>query len=205
MIFIILSIIAIFFLLATLFLLNFNRDPERVVPEGDNVVSPADGKVVSIIDTDSRRLQVRKGILGRIQTLIQGFERPLLVVSIFMNPFDVHVQRTPLEGKVDSIHHSGGRFHNAATLTATVENERCETVLKTKIGRVKVIQIAGFLTRRISNYLNEGYRYPKGSRLGRIHFGSQVTLIVPKKRLTRILVKKGQRVKAGMSVLAEYS
>tara|TARA_Y100000031_G_C8211583_1_gene381240 strand:+ start:187 stop:771 length:585 start_codon:yes stop_codon:yes gene_type:complete len=189
--------------LSVLFLLNFNRDPNRRIPEGKNIVSPADGKVFSILDTEDKKTIVKKRFFGKIRTLLQK-NRETYLISIFMNPFNVHVQRTPLEGKVERVRYAKGLFHNAGTLLATGENEKCETVLSTKIGRVKVIQIAGFLTNRISNYLKEGYCYPKGMRMGKIHFGSQVTLIIPKKKVKSLKIKVGDRVKAGESILATY-
>ena len=203
MIFIILSIVFAICFVVALFFLNFNRDPNRKIPEGNNIVSPSDGKVFSIIDSSEKKTVVKKRFFGKIRTLLSKNKETYLI-SIFMNPLDVHIQRMPVEGKVTSISFSKGVFHNAGTLLATGENEKCETVLTSKIGTVKVIQIAGFLTHRISNYLKPAYTYPKGTRLGKIHFGSQVTLILPKNKIKKLTVSVGDKIKAGSSILAEY-
>lgn len=201
-------IITIFVLFAAaaviiiLFLLYFYRDPTRKIPAGDVIISPADGKIIAVVRTGEKELKIKKGFAGRIRTLTTDLGKgPFIAVSIFMSPMDVHVNRVPLAGKVLSVRHSKGRFYNAARPEA-FENEKTETVLDTKIGKIKVIQIAGFLARRIETFIKSGDTLKKGMRLGRIKLGSQVTLIIPDDKI-KVVVREGKKVKAGSSILGE--
>jgi phosphatidylserine decarboxylase len=141
-----------------LFFLQFFRDPDRAPSSG--VASPADGRVVRID-------QVADPDLGACDRL-----------SIFMSPVDVHVNRFPLDGEVVSVTHIPGG-HIPAWDKDSDRNERVVTVLDTAIGRVKVIQIAGTVARRIVPYIEAGHEARKGGRMGLIRFGSRCDLLVP--------------------------
>lgn len=164
-----------------LFFLVFFRDPDREPSPG--VASPADGKVVRID-------QVQDPELGTVDRL-----------SIFMSPLDVHVNRVPLDGTVVSVtHHAGG--HIPAWDKDSERNERVATVLDTAIGRIKVIQIAGTLARRIVPYLEAGQSVMKGDRLGLIRLGSRCDLLVPPGSVAW-RATLGQQVHAGISQAGE--
>ena len=185
-----------------LFLLYFYRDPARKIPAGDVIVSPADGKITAIVRTGEKELRIKKGFAGRIRTLTSDLGKgPFIAVSIFMSPLDVHVNRVPLDGEALSVRHSKGRFYNAARPEA-FENEKTEIILDTKIGKIKVILIAGFLARRIETFIKSGDKLKKGMRIGRIKLGSQVTLIMPEDKI-KVVVREGKKVKAGSSIIGE--
>jgi phosphatidylserine decarboxylase len=168
-------IVAVLLVVIGLFLLFFMRDPERKI--GDGIVSPADGKV-TIVDRQGK------------------FKR----VAVFMNPLNVHVNRVPISGEVvETDHHPGG--FKPAYNKESESNERYTTVLKTGIGNVEVVQIAGIAVRRIIPYLEKGDKVKKGDRLGHIMFGSRVDTYLPKK--ANIVVEEGQKVKAGITTIAE--
>ena len=111
MVFYLLFIIVI--LLLALFLINFYRDPKRAIPKGKNIVSPADGKIINILKTDSNKIRINKGFLGKIEALTKEVAKECYVVSIFMSPLDVHVNRAPIDGIVESTKHERGKFFAA--------------------------------------------------------------------------------------------
>lgn len=196
-------VLAIIAMLA-LFLINFYSDPERKVSMGDNIVSPADGEVISILKTGKEKTIVKKGFFGKIETLAEDVAKECCVISIFMSPLDVHVNRSPIDGIVLSVKHTPGRYFVAFDLEKSLMNEKNEIIIKNgKIGKVKVIQIAGFLARRIICDAKKGDNIRKGQRIGKIVLGSQVTLILPSKKV-KIKAKEGQKVVAGKTILAEY-
>lgn len=174
-------LVAVLALLVALFFVVFFRDPDRVPAAG--VASAADGKVVRI---------------DRIQDPDLG---PVDRLSVFMSPKDVHVNRFPLDGKVVSVtHHKGG--HIPAWSKDSERNERVVTVLDTDLGRVKVIQIAGTLARRIVPYIEGGEAAIKGDRMGLIRLGSRCDLHVPPGSV-KWTVKLGQQVHAGSTQVGE--
>ncbi len=175
----------------------FLRDPERKVPDGENVVSPADGRIIDIVDIKSNSLLIPKGILGKVRTIASDVPNAKYLVSIFMSPLDVHVQRAPVNGRIARVSYQKGRFIAANTLGALV-NEKNEILIE-DFETAKVIQIAGFIARRIECFVREGEHVVKGQRLGRINLGSQVCVILPKN--VELEVKKGERVVAGETVL----
>lgn len=188
---------------AILFLVNFYRDPERRIPRGNNIVSPADGIIIRIVRTDKSRIRIEKGLLGKIDALAEDVAKECHVVSIFMNPFDVHVNRAPIEGIVESAKHSKGRFFAAYDMEKSLMNENNEIIIRNRsAGRIKVIQIAGFLARRIICSVKRGEKVNKGQRIGKIVLGSQVTMIMDSRKCT-LKARKGQKVKAGVSIIAE--
>jgi len=170
------------------FFAYFFRDPERLIPqEQDLIVSPADGKVVLVDEVREDKF------LGR----------PAKRVGIFMNVLDVHVNRAPVAGTVVVTNHQAGRFKVASRPDAGQVNEQQATLLEAEEGRqVLVVQIAGLLARRIIPYVSPGQKLARGERLGMICFGSRVDLYLPPE--AELLVKVGDRVQAGSSVLARW-
>ena len=205
---IIATIIIIILCLIILFMLFwkliFLRNPNRVISKGDNIVSPADGKIIDIVEFDkSKEIRFFKGnkkFLGIIKTLTCDVSDKGYIVSIFMNPLDVHYNLAPIAGKVVSLKHSNGSFLAVNTIEAGLVNEKTETIIEGKI-RIKVIQIAGFIARRIETFVKKNDKVAKGQIIGLINLGSQVTLILPKN--ISIKIKKKQKVKAGETIIAE--
>lgn len=191
-------------ILLILFLINFYRDPERKIPKGNNIVSPADGKVIIILKTKKSKAMINKGFLGKIEILTKDIAKECCVISIFMSPFDVHVNRAPIEGKIESIRHEKGKYFAAFNPEKSWMNEKNEIIIKNKkIGKVKLIQIAGFLARRIICSVNKNEKVNKGQRIGKIVLGSQITLILPSKKV-KIKIKDNHKVIAGQSIIATY-
>ncbi len=172
---------------AALFFAYFFRDPERTPPADPRaIVAPADGKVI-LVD------QVSDDDLG-----------PARRVAIFMNVFDVHVNRAPAAGTVAEARHFPGRFLAAYREDAASANERQVTLLQAEDGRpLKVVQIAGLLARRIIPFVKPGDRLARGQRLGLICFGSRVDVYLPEN--CEIIARKGDRLTAGESVVARWA
>lgn len=169
-----------------LFMVFFFRDPERVIPEREDIfVSPADGKVITIE-------RVREEIY---------LKRDALVVSIFMSPFNVHVNRSPCDGMVRSVVYSKGRFLSAYKQEAYLRNENVVILLETDHGDIIVRQVAGFLARRVVCRAKEGDFLKKGERFGIIKFSSRVDLYLPLN--TTLYVKIGDKVRAGETIVGE--
>jgi len=166
-----------FYLLAA-FCLYFFRDPERTIPDGPVAVSPADGKVVAI-----------KG-LGSESTRI----------SIFLNIFDVHVNRSPIGGRIADVSYRCGHFLAANRDRASVENEQNTITVDGDGTRVVFKQIAGLIARRIVCYKRQGDRVGLGERVGLIKFGSRVDVFFGSE--WEIAVRTGERVRAGSSIVA---
>jgi phosphatidylserine decarboxylase len=200
--------IAVFILISFFIFKNFifTRDPTREIPLGNHVVSPADGKIIEIKEiknNDVAGIKVQKGLTGKIYTLTKDVAEECYMISVFMNPLDVHVNRAPIEGEIEKISYSKGKFLPVKNVNNGLVNEKNEILINhKKIGKIKVIQIAGFLARRIECWVKEKQKVIKGQRIGRIHLGSQVTIIMPK--TVKIRVEKGQKVEAGTTILAEY-
>jgi len=178
----------------------FLRDPERDIPEGDNIVSPADGKIISVMPIRTEEVEIPKGMLGKVETLSSDVRNAGYLVSIFMTPLNVHVQRAPINGRIARVKYTKGKFLSANTLAA-LANENNEILIE-DIDSVKVIQIAGFIARRIECFVKADDRVIKGDRIGRINLGSQVTMILP--RNIKLKVREGQKVKAGETIIAEF-
>ncbi len=195
-------LIAIFLfivILVLLFLLNFYKDPNRTVPKGRNIVAPADGRIISIIDTSKNKLMIKKGLIGKVRIFTKGIAKECYIISIFMSPFDVHINRAPIEGTVKSIKHTKGKFFKAYDLERSFENEKNEIIIKNKKLKVKVIQIAGFLARRIKCYVKKNQKVNKGQKIGMIALGSQTTLIIPAG--VDLNIKINDKVKAGENII----
>lgn len=177
------------------------KDKKIISPPGNNITSPATGKIIDVIDfSDQKEILLKKGVLGSIKTSLKDVMDDGYVIPIFMRVFDNHINRSPIDGKVISVKHSKGKFIPASTIRA-IENEKTEIVIDSKIGKIKVIQIAGLIARRIETFIEPGNDIKKGATIGLIKLGSQVVLIVPKK--VNIIVKKGQKVYAGKTVIGE--
>ncbi len=181
--------LAVPLLVLTGLVVNFFRDPERVVPVGEQLVtSPADGKVVAIAEQ-----------LAETRFLGKACTR----VSIFMSPLNVHVNRAPVDGTVVAVEHSEGRFHAAFLDKASEDNERNAVVVEDPRGeRVLFVQIAGQLARRIVCNVAPGDRVRRGDRYGMIMFGSRLDLYLPE--MVKLTVAIGDRVKAGETIIGSY-
>jgi len=179
--------IAVLLLFLTLFVIWFFRNPERTMPENPlQIISPADGKVIGIEE-------------------VAGGQDPatsLLKISIFMNVFNVHVNRIPFSGEVFSINYKPGKFLSANLDKASEFNEKNTVLIRTDNGgEIRVVQIAGLIARRIVCWLKAGMKVTKGERFGLIRFGSRVELFLPSGSI--ILVKKGDKVRAGETPIGE--
>lgn len=168
------------------FTLYFFRDPDRNSPQRDDiVVSPADGRVLFV-----KEVVDNKFINGRANQ-----------ISIFMSPLNVHVNRTPISGRVDYLEYFEGKYIAAFEDKASELNERMEIGITNTNGKIFFTQVAGFVARRIVNELRAGDEVKIGERFGMIKFGSRVDVIAP---LTwKPIVKKDQNVTAGESILFE--
>ena len=169
--------------LLLLFVLNFFRDPERTIPNEERViVSPGDGKVVEIVEEKDALLN-----------------EPYRRISIFLNIFNVHVQRTPVAGRIEQIKYNKGKFLNAASHKASLDNEQNALIIHTGQEKVLVKQIAGLIARRIVCWAKEGDNYNLGQRFGLIRFGSRVDLFLPLN--AEIKVSLGDHVSGGSSII----
>ena len=170
----------------TLFILQFFRDPPRQLPDQANaVISPADGRIVAVSKAYDEYLQ-----------------RDTLKISVFMNVFNVHSNRSPVNGTVEKRWYHEGKFFNAALDKASLENERNALWIKTTDGQdVTCVQIAGLIARRILCYVDAGSVLSKGQRYGFIRFGSRVDIYLPTTATPKVTL--GEKVSAGETILAE--
>ncbi|MBV6520850.1 MAG: Phosphatidylserine decarboxylase proenzyme [Gemmatimonadaceae bacterium] len=171
--------------LVALWVVYFFRDPERTGPRGDDmVIAPADGRIVMISEVEEPAFLHSRAIR----------------ISIFMNVFNVHVNRYPVSGHVRFVHYNPGKFLNAATEKSSLENEQSSVGIETQGRRILVRQIAGLIARRIVTYSREGEQVDQGERLGMIRFGSRVDVFVPV--TSEVLVRVGEKPVAGTTILA---
>ena len=182
-------LISIPFWIISIFIIQFFRDPQRKISSAKNVVvSGAEGRVIAIDETMDP-YQKKKSIK----------------VSVFMNVFNVHSNKAPIEGKIlKKVYHSG-KFLNAALSKASDENERCAIIIQSKNNPKQIItcvQIAGLVARRILCYKDKGDDLKRGERYGFIKFGSRVDLYLPLN--TNVKVQLGEKVKNGESIIAEF-
>ena len=177
--------------LATIWCAYFFRDPARVTPLRDGLlVAPADGRVSRVADA----VPPKELELG---------ERPLPRVSIFMSVFDCHVNRSPLDGKIERLIYHPGAFVSADLDKASESNERNSLLIISNGRRVGVVQFAGLVARRIVCFVREGATVTAGERIGMIRFGSRVDVYLPVG--TRPLVAEGQTAIAGETVIADLA
>jgi len=182
--FFIVSLLVVFLL----FSLYFFRDPDRDTPKNDNIiVSPADGKVLLVKNVSENKF-------------INGESRQ---ISIFMSPLNVHVNRIPIDGRVDYIKYYSGKYLAAFEDKASDENERAEFGITAKQDKILFTQVAGFIARRIIYKIKEGDIVKMGERFGMIKFGSRVDVIAPASWDTKVI--PGDKVIAGVTILFERS
>jgi phosphatidylserine decarboxylase len=168
-----------------LFVFSFFRDPERVIPsEPGAVVSPGDGRVVAVTDEESAG-------------------RPGKRISIFLAVWNVHVNRSPAAGTITKLEYRPGKFLAAMRERASLENEQNVFTLSTEAGELVFKQIAGWIARRVVSWKKQGDKVARGERIGLVRFGSRVDVWVPKE--AEILVRLGENVKGGASVLARWT
>jgi phosphatidylserine decarboxylase len=179
-------LLAFLLTIIALWVAYFFRDPQREGERGDRIViSPADGKVVLITEVDEPIFMKSRAIR----------------VSVFMNVFNVHVNRYPVTGTVRFVERKAGKFLNAAAENASLENEQASIGIETGSNRILVRQIAGLIARRIVTDSKEGDQVQQGDRMGLIRFGSRVDVFLPV--TAKLRVKVGDATFAGASVLAE--
>jgi phosphatidylserine decarboxylase len=168
-----------------LFVFYFFRDPDRNIPSDPlNIVSPADGRVVEIVD------ELLDGTMGHR-------------ISIFLSIFNVHVQRAPVAGRIADVVYRPGKFYAAFRHAASRENEQNIIYVHTPRGSVVFKQIAGAIARRVLCWKREGQEISIGERVGMIRFGSRVDVWLPLE--TQVIVERGRNVKGGESVLAKWN
>ena len=166
------------------FVLYFFRDPQRTIPaDPDAIVSPADGRVMEVVEEP----------FGGT---------PGCRISVFLSIFDVHVNRTPVAGRISEIQYRKGQFYAAMRGRASEENEQNVIHVSSERGEVVFKQIAGWIARRILCWKAVGDSVTRGERVGMIRFGSRVDIWMPDR--VEILVRQGQRVAGGSSILARW-
>ena len=170
-------------LILLIFTFYFFRDPERVVPIGDDIlVSPADGLITNITETKEGK-------------------KTYIKVSIFLSIFNVHIQRLPISGEVTKVDYIEGKFINATLDKASDENERLKITIKNGNNIIYVTQIAGLIARRIVNYVKPNENINQGERYGIIKFGSRVDIEFPNS--FKLLVNEGQQCIGGETIIAQ--
>ena len=176
------------FWIVLVFILQFFRDPPRRVPDApDAIICPADGKVIALGEVEDPYLK-----------------RPARRVSVFMNVFNVHSNRSPVAGKIMERWYRPGKFVNAALDKASLDNERNALWIRTDQGQdVVVVQVAGLIARRILCYVQPGERIARGERYGFIRFGSRVDVYLPLE--ARLEVSLGDSVKGAADVIARLA
>jgi len=179
-----LQIAAFVLLFLGTFILYFFRDPERIIPSDPSaIVSPADGRVLEVVDE-------------------QFSGRPGKRVTIFLAIWNVHVNRTPLTGKIVRIEYKPGKFQMAMKKSASAENEQNIVYLETERGQIVFKQIAGMIARRVVLWKKLGDSVARGERIGIVRFGSRMDVWLPPD--TEILVKPGDHVAGGSSILGRW-
>ncbi|MBY7649488.1 MAG: phosphatidylserine decarboxylase family protein [Candidatus Liberibacter europaeus] len=179
------------FLVITIWCAYFFRDPERIVPiDPDLLISPADGHVSAICEVSP-------------PSELELDDETMMRISIFMNIFDCHVNRIPISGDIIKSVHRNGQFVSADLDKASENNERHSIVIKTIHGKIGVIQIAGFIARRIVCWVRPPMNVDAGMRLGIIKFGSRVDIFVPKNANIRVAID--QKTVAGETIIAEFN
>ena len=178
-------LLAVAGLVVSAWVIYFFRDPERLVPEKEHaVVAPADGKIIVVEKIENEEITGQDAYK----------------ISIFMNIFNVHVNRMPFAGTVKKIVYSPGKFYSADSDRGGMYNENCVTVVEGKNGtKLAFVQVAGLVARRIVNLLEIGDTPAKGQRFGIIRFGSRVDVYIPAD--SAVAVELGQKVRAGETIL----
>jgi len=176
------SVAAIVFAVFAVAVLLFFRDPDRILPEGDdNVISPADGRVLLS------------------DTMEDGRKR----IAIFMSVFNVHVNRCPVSGEVVRVDRKPGTYFNAATDNAAKRNARVLVKAESKTGQVEWLQISGLIARKICCRLESGDTFKIGDTFGLIYFGSRLEVYLPE--TSHLIAQPGDKVRAGESIIAKLA
>lgn len=170
-------IVSLIFLFLTFFFLYFFRDPERKIPQ-EGIISPADGKIIELKENEDENF-----------------------MAIFMSPFNVHINRAPISGKITKIEYKKGKKYPADLKKSSTQNESNTFTIENENLQIKMKQIAGILARRIIFFKREGEFVQKGEKIGLIKFGSRVEVFLPKN--LKIQVKKGDKVYAGTTIIAK--
>ncbi|MBV6656684.1 MAG: phosphatidylserine decarboxylase [Devosiaceae bacterium] len=174
----------------TLWCVLFFRDPKRITPQDENlVIAPADGRICFV----GHRRPPPELMLG---------DQPMRMVGIFMNVFDVHVNRAPVTGRIERIAYKPGAFVSADLDKASEANERNGFVFETPHGPLAAVQIAGLVARRILTWGEEAQQVQAGERIGMIRFGSRVDVYLPD--VAQVVVGMDQRTVAGETIIAQY-
>ncbi|MFH0789717.1 MAG: phosphatidylserine decarboxylase family protein [Pseudomonadota bacterium] len=173
--------------LLTLFVTSFFRDPDRNSPQGERtILSPADGKILLIEDKEMTPFSSGRTIK----------------ISIFMSVFNCHVNRVPMSGRIEKMVYRPGKFFSADKEMASAQNEQNALLLMTEAGQgISFVQVAGLIARRIVCWVRIGQTVKQGDRFGLIQFGSRVDLYLPP--LTQLRVSRGDKVKAGLTIMGE--
>jgi phosphatidylserine decarboxylase len=200
-----LSVSIVFLIFIFSFVHYFNRAPERIIPTGNTIVSPATGDIIHIETADTNEISfLKKGIENTLA--VQGMESPFNIVVIEMDPTDVHVQRAPIAGEIIYQEHISGQHKNALWSSNVTElaneNEKNIIVIENEDLKVGVIQVAGIMARRIVSYVSPTDNLEKGEIYGRIKLGSQVVLILPEH--IQLEVSLGDVLVDGESVIGKY-
>ena len=187
-----LPFVGTFLLIILLFTAFFFRDPDKIIPINENLIlSPADGKV-TFVDKEAPPKES--------QIIESNYKK----ISIFLNVFDIHINRIPVAGKILSINYISGKFFNATLDKSSKFNERNIIVLELKDrSKIIVVQIAGMIARRIVCDINNNQKVNAGDRFGLIKFGSRVDIYIPEH--LNILVSEGQRVIGGETIIADLN
>lgn len=193
----------------SLLMWRFYRDPERVPPENENVVlSPADGRIIYVKKVEDGEIPFseKNGRKFPLNDFIQSnvLQSGGHLIGITMNYLDVHVNRAPIGGRITLLKHIKGLFISLKKKEAIIQNERVLTVIENGNFKVGIVQIASRLVRKIIPYLTEGNEVKSGQRIGAIRFGSQVDVILPDLPSLTIEVTPGEKVKAGISIVAVF-
>ncbi len=180
-------VFAVVLLLISFFFVFFFRDPERIIPNGENLIlSSADGRVILIKPFENLEFMGKEGTL----------------VSVFMSVFNVHINRVPVSGRVRYVKYNPGKFFPAFKDKASSENEQTELGLENEHGRIILKQIAGIIARRIVCKVRAGDKVQAGQRLGMIRFGSRVDLFLPEN--VEVKVELSQKVRAGETIIGVF-
>lgn len=187
----------------------FFRDPERISPNQNKIiVAPADGVVRYIYPVKTNRVPVvvkNKSVIPLFELVKMHLNTPWsYLIGIEMNVLDVHVNRSPLSGVVTNQQYTPGYFYSLRKSESISKNERMVTVIQHEKFHLVVIQIASRLVRKIVSYIHSGDSVKIGQRIGMIKFGSQVDLLLPRLDHLEIMIKEGERLKSGLTIVARY-
>jgi len=203
------ELLLIFILVFICIAVRFYRDPERIPPETENVIlSPADGKVIYVneIERGSPLTSTKGKRRFKLYEMMATNPPPnaAYLIGIDMNILNVHVNRSPIGGKIVLQKYIKGNFLSLRRPEAETRNERVTTIIDNGQFKIAIIQIASRLVRRIVSYLKEGDTVVIGQRIGMIAFGSQVDVAIPQLDNLKITVKPGDHVRAGFSIVARH-